>query len=251
MSAIRDYNDKPSFDPYGKSIYGTKSIGYYFGVELEVEVPDEKRLEMVAEKIQRVLGNFAILKFDRSLEGKGFEICSSPATLSYHKENWDNFFEISGCSLIAAESQRCGMHVHISRAPMSNLQIGKMMAFIHNPYNREFITHVAQRPSSYQNNFEAPRLIREAKPKYYQHFDRHHGVNLLNHNTVEIRLFQGTIDRHDFFKNIEFCHALTKFTTPGRVSINDSLNHKILIDFIWENAKIYRNLAAHLKKGNY
>lgn len=250
MSIIKDYHSKPSFEPRGKSIFGKDPIGHFFGVELEVEVVSEEKLEIVAEKVERSLDGFAILKKDSSLKN-GFEICSSPATLSYHKENWDNFFEISGLSLVAFDSKRCGMHVHLSREPMSDLQVGKIMAFIHNPKNRDFIKHIAQRDSNNQNNFVAPRSIREAKPEHYRKFDRHHAVNLLNHSTVEIRLFQGTTDRQDFFKNLEFCHALVKFTMPSQTSISESLDFKKLLDFILKNARVYGNLIPHLVKGGY
>src|ERR1051326_2405182 len=166
---IRQYNAKPSFTCRGKS-----QSNLFLGVELEVEPRKEKDFSMglntLSDKICECLGDFVITKSDSSIPD-GFEICSSPASLEYHRDYWDKFFNEFNNKLRAFKTAHCGMHVHISRNPMSNLQIGKILIFIYNPDNYKFISRIAQRESEYHNNFQQDRKIGDAKPEKCMNFD--------------------------------------------------------------------------------
>src|SRR4051812_47009139 len=119
---IQEYHDKPSFKCRGKSAFGL-----FFGVELEVEVDsDFQRAERAERVIKSLPSNFAIAKKDGSVK-KGFEICSCPASLQYHSTAWDKFFEKATHGLRGFSGENCGMHVHVSRASLSSLQIGKIV----------------------------------------------------------------------------------------------------------------------------
>lgn len=238
---VQDYHDKPSFTPKGTSFFGL-----YFGVELEVEVKDSLDRHQKADSTANLFKNhFVICKHDSSI-GYGFEVCSSPASINYHRTAWDKFFEKGLDGLKGYNSDNCGMHVHISRAPLTNLQIGKMLVFIHNPDNHKFIERVAQRGSNKYCKFDDKRIVTDARPEKCIRFDRHTAVNLKNPATVEFRIFKANLKREMFLKNIEFCHALAKFTWPGTVSIPQSRSWKNFVIFIDLNKDTYPNLYNYL-----
>jgi len=242
MSYIRDYSEKPSFKPRGKSPFGV-----FLGVELEVEVARDYSRQDKAADVSDVFGSFAITKHDSSI-AHGFEICSSPASLDYHTLAWNRFFndEDTLDGLRAFNTKTCGIHIHISRAPLSSLQIGKMVVFIHNPENRKFIQRIAQRESNRYNNYVDGRKLTDATPKNCVKFQRHTAVNLLNPATVEIRIFKSNLSQSSFLKNLEFCQALVDFTWPGAHSVSESKQWKNFTRFVNKRRKAYPHLHAYL-----
>lgn len=120
----------------------------FLGIELEVERKKDtpKRIEhMVAADLGM---DYMILKGDGSLDN-GFEIVTAPATLRYHLQAWDKFFENSAKHLNSWISTRCGMHIHMTRKAFTPMHLGKLIAFFNNNENRDFITSIAGRSSSY------------------------------------------------------------------------------------------------------
>lgn len=125
----------------------------FLGVELEVE-----RKKDTPKKIEHMvvadLGmDYVILKSDGSLQD-GFEIVTAPATLGFHLQAWDKFFANSAKHLVSWTSGRCGMHVHIARNALTPMHLGKLIAFINNNENREFVTSIAGRSSQYSKFIE-------------------------------------------------------------------------------------------------
>jgi hypothetical protein len=269
MKTIQEYHSKPTLIP----LYERKTFsGLYFGVELEYESKGSpENLEMLARKTQEYFGDFVTIKQDNSLFN-GFEICTRPATLELHKKTWQGFFKTapddfqtfynveeltcgSGWAIGDGEwytetkkLEQCGMHVHLNRESMSDLQVGKIVSFIHRKDNREFIEYIAGRPSNEFCNYEVPRSFKHALLKYNREFDRKVGVNLHNENTIEIRIFKSTTDADVFFKNLEFCEALVLFTTPSHNSLRDSINVKKFIEFVETNKTNYPYLTKFLEE---
>ncbi len=236
---ILDYGAKPSFEPRGES-----KLQFFFGIENEVEVKPKKELNREADFVGSILGDLAITKHDGSLQ-EGFEICSVPGSLSFHKKAWSEFFA-EGTMGLTTESPRCGMHVHINREPLSTLQIGKISSFVHKKFNSKFIEDIAQRPSGNYYDYTRERKLNDTRSGGHNC-----GVNLAGGNTIEIRIFKATLCLTDFLKNIEFCHALVKFTVPAKMSVPDSLNYEKFIEFVSKEKKIYSNLCNFLKQKGY
>lgn len=257
MSLINTYPTKPSFEPVldGKRTFSS----LWLGVELEFEVESPEYLKECAIMTHRTLKDFVILKEDGSLE-VGFEICSRPALLEVHKKIWMPFFEhglnhfqlfkcekdeITGAKVLV---ENCGMHVHINRKPLSTLQIGKMIAFIHASKNCDFINRIAGREGNQYSRFGAGDMtFRHAKQEYYRNLPKQRGMNLHHPTTVEIRIFKGTKDKNIFFKNLEFCDALVNFTLPSCTSIPDSQKIDSFVEFIRQQPCRYENLIKFLK----
>lgn len=134
----------------------TEYNGYapvFLGIELEVEKKDKtpKKIEhMVAADLGM---DYVILKHDGSLQD-GFEIVTAPATLRFHLQAWEKFWDNSGKLLQSWASGRCGMHVHVSRKSFTPMHLAKFNTFLNNFENRDFVTTIAGRNSTYSKFYE-------------------------------------------------------------------------------------------------
>ena len=243
------YSAKPTYDPVGQG-------PIWYGIELEVEVKGGERdeeygernpyVDEVAQRCKPLFPkNYCIMKEDSSLEG-GFEICTRPASVEYHKNAFEKFLKRPPKDLRSWNGGTCGIHVHISRAPLTELQIGKMLVFIHD--FTEFTQRIAQRISPF-GDFSAKKKITDAR--YHGEARdgqaRHEALNLTNNSTVELRIFRGTLNRETFWKCIEFTEALVHFTATGQFGINEICPENF-IKFALRRQKQWPNLAAFLRR---
>lgn len=265
--SIQQYNTKV------ENIHGSKMVGdslwkIYFGVELEVEVdiqsefikkflaaqPVARREQLVApgadknsavanfacDALYPSVKEFAIIKRDGSLKN-GMEIVSVPMSLGAHGTEWDNFFAVAeGFGLVVRGT--CGMHVHVSRELLTPLQIGKVLAFLHDPNNLPFIKIIAGRiPPTKYANITTPRKVTD----YHKHTNRYDGLNITGGATIEFRIFKGTIDKERMLANIEFCASLVGFTWPGVAGVTQN-TLSFYLDFVHKRYKEYPNLHRFL-----
>lgn len=131
----------------------------FLGVELEVEKKSTTPAGIERSVIGDLTKDYAILKSDGSLNN-GFEIVTAPATLAYHQQAWDKFFDKENGSarhLTSWASGRCGMHVHICRKVFTPLHLGKFTAFINNNENRGFVTTIAGRNNNSYSAYSEDR----------------------------------------------------------------------------------------------
>jgi len=229
----------------------------YLGVELEVEIADHiktkrghKALEVLNKlgvdtsefRVKEV--DFAVVKEDSSLTC-GFEICTCPATLKVQKKTWGKFFESRPDNLISGTVEKCGLHIHCSRQPLTLLTIGKMLVFVNDVINKPFIECIAGRSA---NNY-----CKISKKKHgdcliqpRNREERHEAINLMNRETVEFRIFKGTLKAQTLFKAMEFCDALIQFCMSARHSISYCRVVENFIKFVETNKKIYPHLHAFI-----
>ena len=180
----------------------------WLGVELEVE---NKGTEPTYVSItNEAVKDFAILKADASLPSGGFEIVTVPATLEYHRIAWLPFFETAAKNLMSWSSGKCGMHVHIAKASLSDLTIGRLLVFVNATDNLSFIERLAGRGSVVYSQL-SPKKVSDVKTGESRHG---HGLAFSNRNqgkTIELRIFRGNVSAVGFFKNLEATHALCEF----------------------------------------
>jgi hypothetical protein len=233
----------------------------YFGVELEVEhnSGNDKgnNLYQTARAVRSFFNAkkdpFVMIKHDGSLEN-GFEIVTAPATYGVHEAWWNEFFKTYGerGEMSSRYTTTCGMHVHISKNSLTQLQIGKILVFICAHANRHFIKAIAGRDSNRYNNFtHAKRLTDAYGGTWIANEGRYTAVNLMNANTVEIRLFKGTLDKSKFFKNMEFVTALVEYCAIGNCSINDVKEFGGFVKFVSNASTVYPNLFKFLVDTGY
>jgi len=94
-----------------------------------------------------------------------------------------------------------------------------------------------------ENSDEIVYKVKNAKKDKGGH-SRYTAINICNTNTIEIRIFRGTLAPGSFFKNIEFCAALFEFTRDNK---NTDLNN--FKQFIQNRAE-FKNLAKFIKLKN-
>lgn len=208
----------------------------FLGVELEVEpVGGSGKESYAAEKVADALNGFVMLKHDGSLGPGGFEIVTVPATLEAHRVIWKKFHDDSPNEYLRSwGTGRCGLHVHINRASLSDLAQGKLMQFMNNMDNYSFLSDIAGRDlkkNSYcrmsvkSAKWSHGKTIKKDKDgkikidnlfKPSDHSQRYQAVNVSatnNYKTMEFRIFRGNVGFNGFNRAIEFVHAVCEFVT--------------------------------------
>jgi len=83
--------------------------------------------------------------------------------------------------------------------------------------------------------------VRKAKDKFSSH--RYVAVNITD-ETVELRVFRGTLRYSSFRACMEYAHAAYVFTRDAAVT---KINRTRFEEFVLENAKEYPNLLKRLR----
>ena len=214
--------------------WGDAKGGPHYGFEWEVEV-DGNLDDGATAVMDRLPEDYCILKDDSTIE-HGFELCTRPATIAEHKKAWKGYFANPARQIYS--EKHCGVHVHISRAPLSQLQIGKMIVFVHGEENHRFIERaIAERHNRTYADFKKKRKITEVMKEYH---DRD-AVNLDNSRTIELRFFKSTTNELKFWKNLEFAQALVRFTHNSAHSIRE-MNWKVFKKFVESHKRQWPNL---------
>ena len=236
-SLIANYSDKSAnhLRPEGR-----KEIG----IELEVEGCESA--EQAAEYIRQFLpAAYCTLKRDSSLGEDGVEIVTRPDSFDVHKKMWAPFFANSpGRALSSWNTGRCGLHVHVNRGILSDLQIGKMLCFLNEPAALNFISKIAGRAPGHWCKAHKKKI----SDLRHEH-DRYAALNVTGARTVEFRIFKGTLNEAGFMKNLEFVQALVAFTAPATRSIADATSYRAFCN--WLPKKDYPNLHAFLKRKGF
>lgn len=225
-----------------KDIYGPMPPDkILYGIELECENNKASSLQPTLNKLKELLGDFCIFKRDGSLSKGGIEIVSLPASVETHKKRWEVFFENKPAQLTSWDGARCGIHIHISKEPLGMLVIGKMIAFLNSPKNQELITTIAGRYGS--GTFCRPKP--ELKHTHLSSTDKYEMLNLLHPNTVELRIFRGTLNRDHFYTDLEFAQSLVYFCKRSSLK---KLDQSDFIEFINNHPGEYPFLTKWFKK---
>ena len=232
-SPILSYSTRVDTTPEGKG-------PIWFGIELEVEVKSGSDTNEMATKCKELLGEFAIIKSDGSLNN-GFEMVTRPASLEVHRERWTKFMEKRPKGIRSWETTTCGMHVHLTRrahdgsAIMTDLTVAKIVMFVNSPRNKAFIVDIAGRDADRW----AKMQDKESLPKALRAIERYEAVNLLNKRTIEFRIFRGTLSYAGFMKNLEFTAAVKDFCAQAGRSLTECQSLTSFKEFVNDNKKGY------------
>lgn len=235
--------------------HGEPDSGIYLGVELEVECSANP-----GDTAQRWLDaapDWLICKSDGSLD-HGFEIVTAPSDLPTHKEEWTQLLGNKRLvrDLKSWDTSTCGLHVHVSRKPLSQLTIGKVLVFMNSEKTRKDIVRLAGRDSNHYSEYGEKRVTAGAEvcclsngKKYLRALygcSRYEAVNLRNDDTLEFRIFKGTLDLQHVLANIEFVDAVVRYCM--QCSIRDCENWAAFWVFVELHKKTYANLVAYMTK---
>ena len=221
------------------------------GLEVEVERRSDCS-ENIVDQVHEVMRDFAICKHDGSLN-HGFEIVTAPATITLQKKRWTAFCEKGFADQLSAwNTSTCGMHIHVDRASVTPLDIGKLLVFINGSNNRKFIENIAGRSSAQWSQFKA-KTIKDSLHRS----DKYEALATHKPRTIEFRLFKGNIAKQGIMRNIEFVDSLCNFVrTVGLDKDTDSVNSLSYTNFVQymtksENKGQYPYLFSWLVRKGY
>ena len=226
----------------------------YFGFELEVEYTprtDAGFLEEKAHEFQKdvdeLQDGLLYLTHDGSINN-GFEITSHPTSIEWMRNNKKCYEPIWGLGKKGFKSHQtstCGLHVHISRASFDRLQLYRYLEFIYDVENKPLITSIARRYGGNYYRFDLDYGLQSKSSIDTPVGDKYSAVNTGLGNTIETRIFKGTLIEQSFFARLEFCEALADYSTEdfsaGRMK-SDSF-----LEYITPREEKYPSLLPYIK----
>jgi hypothetical protein len=240
-SIIGEYH---SSDPcHIPSTFDNRKPKVLIGLELEIEVSERHERESKAEHMLNVIGTYRNEKTgsyyrycqaerDGSLD-YGFEIVTGFTGLDIHRKQLE-YFKNPLSGLKSHNTSTCGLHVHICKSTMSLYHGAKLILFINDEKNSELIKTIARRSESgyakiknKKDNIVWLKQARETRnPLNNLNNDRYEALNFQNPNTIEFRLFKGTLKYETIQACLEFSFLSWHFTKDA--SIKDLTSAKFL-----------------------
>lgn len=193
----------------------------FFGVELEIDGAGEDN-DNAAEilHIANVERPLVYCKHDGSLDD-GFEIVTHPMTLDFHLHNmpWEQIVEeAKKLGYTSHQAGTCGLHVHVNRIAFGETEaqqdavIARILYFVEK--NWEELLKFSRRTQHQLDQWAArygykdqPREILD-HAKSGRHAGRYTAVNLTNADTVEFRMFRGTLKYNTLIATLELLDCI-------------------------------------------
>ena len=197
--SIQDYYYKPNPKFYGE---GPR----FFGVELEVDEAGESNRN--ADEIMEIANHaedHIYCKHDGSLDD-GFEIVTHPMSLDYHRHKmpWEAVLDKAiSMGYRSHQAHTCGLHIHVNRGTFGTSRdaqdacIARILYFVEKHWE-ELLKFSRRSPGQLQKwaarygYKEQPTEILE-HAKEGSHGGRYTCVNLENYETIEFRMFRGSL----------------------------------------------------------
>lgn len=202
-TTIRPYSYKPE-----PKFYGSGPL--FMGVELEIDKGGE--YDRHAEQILNIANedNYRLYaKHDGSIHD-GFEMVSQPMSLAYHLSEmpWQQIFDKAiDMGYYSHQTKTCGLHIHVSREALGHNYeaeedaIARIIFFVEKHWDKLLIfsrrseENMSRWASRYGVSDNAKNTYANAKKKF---MGRYVAVNLENDETIEFRLFRGTLRYSSF-----------------------------------------------------
>ena len=221
----------------------------YLGIELETDYNDSA--DEVADAIAYWYDGDAIeCKEDGSLDEEGVEIVSQPMTPLHHltSDMWERITSIvkehGGKS---HDAGTCGLHIHISRAYFKDHDAVYRLDRLFHVFERQFIEFSRRSGSQMDwceidddSELRDEKDVEDRKAIWYRKKNsgyraRYQAVNDTNYNTVEIRLWRGTL-------NVETIRATIEMTT-GLAIVANSMSDELAETLTWGMLKLLVRFA--------
>ncbi|MGN0594986.1 MAG: amidoligase family protein, partial [Hominimerdicola sp.] len=251
---IHDYSYKPI--PIFFKCSDEENVRYY-GVELEIDEGGKDNDNAVEiYDTANINDNVIYIKSDGSLE-EGMELVSYPCSLKYHRFAlpWsDIMHRAKSLHYLSHNTSTCGLHVHIGRKELGETEdqqeevISRIMFFFESHWNELFkfsrrSEYNLERWASRYGYKDKPKEILEDAKKNTK--GRYACINITNSNTVEIRMFRGTLKWNTFMACLELVDAVCE----NALKLTDNQIHKqSWNDFVISLDEGYTELVKYLKE---
>lgn len=241
---------------YGRTVpskfYNYTDNDLYFGMEVEVGVPDadEVKKRKLAQMVKHHFGHLVELKYDGSIGRYGFEIVTQPISATTFKRflDTDKFASLANAGLKSYDLKRvgisAGVHIHMSRKAFTPLMIVKLGQFFMG--NEQYINKIANRSNCQYANYDHSEfndemLLQYAKGYCNSHSDRYMPLNFENSQTIEVRVFRGTLNTDRLNAYVEFLAALYEFIKVTPVGY-DNLTFGAFATYVGQHKETYAYL---------
>ena len=256
IQKIKDHDFKPQ--PIFASLENDKVKKIYlniddkelmFGVELEIDngYAPEECADLLVSKSDDIY-----LKHDGSLSSDGIEIVTHPCSLEYHlkKLGWENISNAArSYSYESHNAGDCGLHVHVGRQQLGltnrerNYAIKKITMLIDRHWAE--IKKFSRRRESQIRDWAAPpelgfeemenltenEAIEIVDEKSFT-CSRYQALNLRNRETIEFRIFNGTLKTSTIYATLQFVSNICEY----------AMNHTVkeCLASQWEDIVFYK-----------
>lgn len=211
----------------------------FFGIENEIEC--SSNVNDVSKIINANLGDLVYLKSDASIN-HGFEIVSYAMTYKKWYLSLERFKHFFGMAVdkggFSQTATTTGLHIHLSREGFDNKEhLARFAACWY--LNKDFTKIMACRDFNHYcswNDYRAEHLtsyfINHLETLKEQFDDRYNFINFRNSETVEVRLFNGTLRADVVFAHIQLCKLLVDYSKVCQEVKFDSM-----FQYLKKNAK--------------
>lgn len=229
---IMDYHDFDDWQPY---TIENENESILKGFELEVSGDDG---DYVAGLLKDVLGDFAVYEEDGSVDG--FEIITNPFSRQYWAKNSEKFkkevFKI--LNKYGYDNCNCGLHVHVNREQLatddlfSDDVIDNIILIMETfkaeliKFSRRSRSDLAQWASFLTDDGE--ELVFEELKKKKSRKGRYCALNITNSDTVEFRIFKGTLDYNELMATLELVDNIVDIARSNKL---DGLTWNDIVSF--------------------
>lgn len=211
-SVILSYSTKP--EPIFKAMRN-ENTRLYFGWEWEIESKGNPRdISYIANTKGKGL---MYCKHDGSIRN-GVEIVTHPMTYNFFRSRAkffrDLFSDIKNAGGHSFDTSNTGCHIHISRAGFKNAD--HIINFTRCVYQSKFSEFIALRPGNHYahyNGFSVPSI----RKQLINPCDRYRAVNFCNRNTIEVRIYKGTINYDALMMYIQHLMCCIKYAETMKV----------------------------------
>ena len=206
---IHEYDYVPELIFHGKGLRR-------FGVELEIDEGGKSRAN--ANRLLEIANRDAVnlyVKSDGSLDD-GLELVTHPMTLEYHLQEmpWAEVLsEAKRLNYRSHSASTCGLHVHISRMAFGCTYetqaecIARLVFFVEKfwpellRFSRRTQGQLNRWAARYGYKEQPMEILDHAKKGY--HGGRYTCVNLTNQDTIEFRMFRGTLKSNTLIATLQ------------------------------------------------
>ncbi len=250
---IKSHNYIPKEYNFQKTEQDDQNL--FFGIELEIDGAGEN--DDNAKKILDIMGeDNCYIMHDGSLNN-GLEITSMPLAYNYIlNSNYKKLFEeIITMGYKSHDTETCGLHIHINKnyfsddATMQDLNIAKVLYLVEKywdnivKFSRRSVNNLnkwATRYSMKNSMFDILSSAKNSRGKYF-------AVNLQHSNTIEFRMFRGTLKYETFLATIQFVKALVEVCKNGSLEEIQNMSWEDVVRSDYQELNNYLKIKNILK----
>lgn len=222
---IQNYYYKPAPIFYGDS-------ERFFGIELEIDCGGESNAN--AAELLRIANageERAYCKHDGSLDD-GFEIVTHPMTLAYHQNvmPWAEILDRAAeLGYLSHKAGTCGLHIHVNRDAFGRTEaqqdasIARILYFFEKHWDE--LLKFSRRTQHQLDQWAARYGYKDRPMEILDHAKkggsrgRYASVNLQNRDTIEFRIFRGTLKYNTLIATLQLVNKIcdVAFSLPDEL----------------------------------